>query len=990
MGSANIRSGPTVFISYNHADGEIAGKLTQALEAEGVDVIIDTKVMKIGNQIQSFIEESIGDVDAVISIVSKNSLQSGWVAIESMLGWQNACLNKSKKFLPCYIDDEFLKDVLSNRRYGDDATEEIQTKLNDIGKLINKRVEEDRSTEDLIPERDRLLDLKNNLGKILNRLRTSLMGDLRNDKFEETVEKILAEIGVEGSISRKRSLAEYYQKVIDELSGPEMQLDRRFVSMTIVNNQVQGTGQDRAKRYNDLRDVLADLSKDRAIVLLGEPGAGKSTLLKRLQLDATEESLKNNDGRVAYYVTLNRYMTMDGEKLPSPGKWLQEKWEEDHGTTTISLNDLIDNGRVLLLLDGLNEMPHGSPDEYNKLVGYWREFVRAIRTRNNRIIFTCRSLNYSVLLSSEQVRVPQIEVRPLTPEQIEVFLQAYLGESYHGVWRMITQGKDVDFYRTPYFLSLLCSQVDDSGEVPKGRAGLFTRYVRNALRREIERESAGDRFKGLLTADDFLDLNRDNWPTAFRLPEDGELIPGLRNLAFRMQSNISRENMLVRIDYKEAYKLLESQLAEQIINAGAAINVLNKNTSLKQITFHHQLLQEYFAAQRLAGEPDGALVRTEWRVSQIRPSLTEVIAQLGEYERLPPLDASGWEETTLMAAPMARDQEAFIRGLIDNNLVVAARCAILPEVTIPADRLKRLRGEIQQRLIERTQDMTADLRARIAAGEALGMIGDPRFEQKQGPYGEYLYPPLADIPAGLYPIGDDSGPHERERPSFRVKLEQFRIGAFPVTNAEYEKFILAGGYKDKRWWDVGGMPEHLEPEYWDNPGFSNSAQPVIGISWFEARAYCNWFSANTGEPFRLPTEFEYEAAARGTEGRRFCYGNQFDPARCNTNESRLWRITPVGVFDNRTPEGAFDLTGNVWSWTSSIFDQERFSYRAGNVPYRDDSQASGVRRLVRGGSWYIARNGARAAYRSVYPPAVRLNDLGFRVVVGLWPPSLSH
>src|SRR5215813_11479730 len=142
-----------------------------------------------------------------------------------------------------------------------------------------------------------------------------------------------------------------------------------------------------------------------------------------------------------------------------------------------------------------------------------------------------------------------------------------------------------------------------------------------------------------------------------------------------------------------------------------------------EIVFFHQLLQEYFAARRLAREPKPEMIHVEWSSEKVSPTLTETIADLADGDPLPSLPQTGWEETTLTAAPMARDPQSFIRDLIPHNLPLAARCAASPELKID----DKLRREIQQALIGRTQDIKADLRARIAAGEALGEIGDPRF-----------------------------------------------------------------------------------------------------------------------------------------------------------------------------------------------------------------------------------------------------------------------
>ncbi|NDD65558.1 MAG: hypothetical protein EBZ36_16520, partial [Acidobacteria bacterium] len=180
---------------------------------------------------------------------------------------------------------------------------------------------------------------------------------------------------------------------------------------------------------------------------------------------------------------------------------------------------------------------------------------------------------------------------------------------------------------------------------------------------------------------------------------------------------------------------------------------------------------------------------------------------------------------------------------------------------------------------------------------------------------------------------------------------------------------------------------YRQPEFWNDQRFNNPQQPVVGVTWFEARAYCSWLTATVGlegEVYRLPTEVEFEAAARGREGRVFPYGEKFDSARCNTFESHIRRTTPVGIFANATPEGAYDLSGNAYTWTSTIYDGFSYPWRDDEREYPEDAEA---RRLVRGGSWYLNLDLARAAFRSLDHPANRDDRNGFRVVCGLRPPS---
>src|SRR5262252_3330059 len=123
----------------------------------------------------------------------------------------------------------------------------------------------------------------------------------------------------------------------------------------------------------------------------------------------------------------------------------------------------------------------------------------------------------------------------------------------------------------------------------------------------------------------------------------------------------------------------------------------------------------------------------------------------------------------------------FITDLMGHNLALAGRCAAQPEVVVS----EALKATVRRALVARTQAPHADLRARIAAGLALGELGDPRFARRDGPYGAYLLPPLIHIPGGTYHIGSDEGLYEDETPVHAVELQAFAMAQFPVNNAEW-------------------------------------------------------------------------------------------------------------------------------------------------------------------------------------------------------------
>ncbi len=1038
-----------IFISYARPDQPIAERVEEYLKRAGFRVFRDTSAIRSGANWDMVIERALRETGRMVLLLSEHSMYYRKEVHREWFYYDQ----QRKPLHPLYLRPCDLHSRMASYNYiavGDDL-------YGALARLVQDLI----SPWEPVPEstaRDRVVISPAAGRRPLPEAFAALLAAVRGESSyaalsPDTVDEILRH--------RPADLTEYRLSRIAEWSQPKYQLDDRFVALTLLIDQGERAEGQRfieppeRPRFNDLRAVLAYLKDHPALVLLGEPGCGKSTLLRRLQLDDSIDRLREGDEqRVSFFVPLNAYRAEPGRPLPLPLDWLAARWAQDYPDLP-PLRDLLAGGRVLLLLDALNEMPHQSAAEYAERVGNWQQFVaeQVAGHPGNRAVFSCRTLDYSSSLSTDPLPVPQVQVQRMDDEQVQSFLRAYLPAHAAGVWRELqATPRLLDLVRTPYYLKLLTEQVEEGGRMPAGRAGLFTGFVRRVLRLQVN-----DRRNPLLLPDSLLDerdhtkLANDRWASPFDLPERGLLIPRLSDLAFRMQqSTPGTDSKQVTLRYDDACRALDGERGRDIVRAGRDLSILDEDIARDEVKYFHQLLQEYFAARRLARSPDPDLARVEWRADRVSPSLAETLAGLADSDPLPPLPATGWEETAALAAAMAGDPAAFIRGLMPANLPLAARCAASPEVAIPAG----LKREIQDALIARTEDPAADLRARIAAGEALGTLGDPRFERREGPHGPYLLPPLVSIPGGEYPIGDDDAPYDDEKPAHTVKLAAFQIGRFPVTNAEYALFMAAGGYEDERWWETEAArawlrgegssegqkqyrrdmwkalrdnwtPERIQamvperftseeaewsiwfrgldktsleelleawypegqkyrqPEYWDDSRFNNPAQPVVGVTWYEARAYCAWLAAQTGRPFRLPREVEREAAARGLAGRRYAYGPEHDPARCNTFETHVRRTTPVGVFPGgETPEGAADLTGNVWDWTSTLYDRERFPYRYDPDDGREDPEAGGYR-VVRGGSWYSALDNARASYRVRSDPSSRNYNYGFRCALSL-------
>lgn len=590
-------------------------------------------------------------------------------------------------------------------------------------------------------------------------------------------------------------------------SDERYRLDERFVDLSLLIDLGEDASgerwQQKEQRYGSLEAALLD-RPDPALVLLGAPGSGKSTMLRHHELGLALDGLRGETERIGLFVPLSRYGSRDddGALLP-PVTWLAAEWEADHPDLP-PLTTLLNTQRVILLLDAVNEMPHRDTASYLERVSQWQRFVADLARRmpGNRVVFSCRSLDYSAPLSGKDLAVPQLRVEPLSDEKVTAFLRAYCPAQADRVWASLEGQAELDLLRTPFLLRMLALQAERQHQVPTGRAALFSSFLRGALRSEVQ--GGNPRFDGLpllSRGDKRRILSQEHWTAPFHLPGSG-LFPPLADLAFAMQDQReSNEQAEILVPYDKALDLLEEDLpvehAEAVLLGGCDLGILDQDRSRDDLHFRHQLLQEYFAARKLARQPRAELAASEWRAAAIRPSVEEEIAKLPPAEPLPRLPSTGWEETMLLAAAMTRDQDAFVTSLAEHNLPLAGRCAAQPESKVSDEVRDRLRWA----LVDRSREPAADLRARIAAGEALGELGDPRFKRCVSAEGvEYLLPPMVKVEGGRYWIGSDEPVFDDDLPRQEVEIRSYLIGEFPVTNAEYACFIQAGGYKDLRWW----------------------------------------------------------------------------------------------------------------------------------------------------------------------------------------------
>ncbi|SPE33794.1 conserved hypothetical protein [Candidatus Sulfopaludibacter sp. SbA6] len=423
-------------------------------------------------------------------------------------------------------------------------------------------------------------------------------------------------------------------------------------------------------------------------------------------------------------------------------------------------------------------------------------------------------------------------------------------------------------------------------------------------------------------------------------------------------------------------------------------------------------ISKRMAAERLAGEFGGAVDAQEdlleretedsgivsslgndlkfWHLSFQEYLAALEIGGLSEKRQIETVVASGklyhpeWRETMrLLGGVLLKQGEAKVEGLFQAildrlgdqpNLADQARCAALLGVMMRdlsrmgyQPKMPGYDGTIKAAM--RIFDAAAeriDLKTRIEAADALGQVGDPRLEEDN----------WVAIPAGTFHMGAQKGNKTGrnydpeafdDEPVHVVTLPGFRIGRFPVTVQEFGKFRAGGGYSTPKYW-AEGYGQFTEPEDWERQK-QYPSRPVVGVSWFEAAAYCSWAGG------RLPTEAEWERAARGPAGARYPWGNEppLDASHANY-EAKVGHPTPVGLFPKgNSPEGLCDMLGNVYEWCGDWYGP--YEMRGQENPR---GPKDGDRRVPRGGSWLVNPLYVRVSYRVRYVPSSRSYNVGFR------------
>lgn len=404
-------------------------------------------------------------------------------------------------------------------------------------------------------------------------------------------------------------------------------------------------------------------------------------------------------------------------------------------------------------------------------------------------------------------------------------------------------------------------------------------------------------------------------------------------------------------------------------------------------TFPHRTFQEYLTACHLTGErwwPDRVA-----ELARADPARWREVVLLAGAKAARGAVPSVWQ---LAEALCWREPDAPETGLDDAWGALLAGQAVAESASLsqvsPANlpKLERLR----RWLVHLLGDGRFPPTERALAGRILARLGDPRFDPDRWFLPRDPLLGFVQVPSGPFRMGsmeDDPESYDDERPQHQVTLPAFYTARYPVTVQQLSAFVADNSHEL-------GPRKALE-------GFSN--HPAVLVTWFEALAYCRWLGEKLkreaaerlqsgSEPrelweglasgrlaVTLPSEAEWEKAARGTDGRKYPWGDVFDPDRANVGESGVGEVSAVGCFPGgASPYGCEEMSGNVWEWTRSVEKSYPYVRADGRENLKAPSQPL---RVVRGGACFLVTRRARCAYRFRVAPVDRLGSIGFRVVV---------
>ncbi|WP_129629816.1 SUMF1/EgtB/PvdO family nonheme iron enzyme [Candidatus Oscillochloris fontis] len=732
------------------------------------------------------------------------------------------------------------------------------------------------------------------------------------------------------------------------------------------------------------------------LVLLGDPGGGKSTFLRHLawalalrgldQLSdmTTLHGWEDAQRRLPIILplrTLAGCIATTGAQETTVFAALRAVM---NACCVLQVDDLLsaalDQGSALLLCDGLDEVPlkavPGVSADRTQTLEVLRTF--ALMYPKVQIVITCRVRAFDDLLRT-RLGWPVETIDAFTLGQVRHFVPAWYAElvarkqitleqaqrlSATLIESIIVSPKLTEMAKTPLLLTLMALVLFNKGELPRDRPQLYERILDLLLGQwDMVREG-----RSLAEA-----IGLPDW-------DSSRFQPLLDQLSYHAHLTGCSEDGRGRLDRGRLYiDLIDFFKHAQVPSPGdsalAWLDYIEQRSGLlapdgpDSYVFAHLTIQEHCAGRHIAlnsEDPVGVVMDhradDRWRepiflgVGLMLPAVLNLL--LSELIEAEGKDLLRWYRDLILAAELGQDRDwNYLR-------------------TRPMLKVERLQRELRRGLVALLNDSAQPLpiAERVRAGFLLGDLGDPRFPvtldewrrelERAGQPDSYF----CRVEPGVYVIGsaaDDPDADDNEKPQHTIRLDQpLYIARYPITNAQWRVWVAQGGGKSSY--------------YADDADLNRPNQPVVSITWYQSNTFCTWLSTQVGASIRLPSEYEWEAAARGESGWRYPWGDDWRDDHAATEEdsaTRGWRWTvPVGCYPLGAAScGAMDMAGNVLEWTTSVWH----SYPGAEESFTDDEL-----RVLRGDGYGNDQTNARCGARFSLNPGLNLIfNGGFRVVL---------
>lgn len=837
------------------------------------------------------------------------------------------------------------------------------------------------------------------------------------------------------------------------------EFEHGYISLSLMVESDQETSISKEQSSHDLppsipTNISSVIQQHHKLVLLGGAGCGKSTLLQWVGISVANSVLKpksltkeqldfvNNFARgklIPILITLREFnhYCEENNRSRTPTALVDFMiWDFKEKHPGLDLPEIFFKRHLeqgcIIMFDALDEVDLNDRARVRESI---EGLVNEYGTTHNRYLLTSRTVAYEG--TSETVGFTRCEIQNLDNKQRDDLIKYWCSAAYprdeaereaNKLCRQIEESDNRirDLARTPLMVSIFAVVHYGNRSLPRQRAELYENAIHILL---TEPHHSGE---------------------------------AIDSLAWNKISAETRRDRLARIAYElhtiNQDALLEDELVEKVWNEFG-----NEEKSARQdarqfirlAADRGGLIEEY------AGKY-GFLTHRTFREFLVGRYIAEQLEDNWNSELAQCIKNDHWLEVVRLAAGFlaltnARRANKFVQLLasIGTNELEHAHSLIWAALSLsdfPYDRIKvELHDKLANELLAFFSSPPAVMEPNIRrqAGLALSAIGDPRFISTSliKRLTEYsLLRWTIPVPTGTFDMGTsdkeiallekqkiDTWDVADEKPQHKVFISSFLIGKYPITNSEFRLFVEDRGYDNQSFWTEEGWKwrtglldnsldilldidlrksyslwlsrrpknNRTSPYAWDDPDWNADNLPVVGVTWYEASAYCSWLSyklrsnkiLSSKQIVRLPTEAEWEKASKlainngnknDEDSILWPWGNFWDPNLCNSSESRLGGTTPVGMYSVQFSKELYpqDIIGNVWEWCMDWYEEDIYNiYSSAPQDKNPSGPQDGFYKVARGGSWRHNREFCRNTRRRFHTPTLFSYDLGFRVAI---------